>query len=557
MISKIINKTAVIVISFVLVFIAISLLLTMNKAEKPSDFGIVLNEGWVDCSEQENKPISFPTSYRTQDPMDKEFVFRLQLPSNVGKKYENLYLESYYFDYEFILNGTTFFNEDYRETLCSSTNGARYLCIDLPENWEGGSLELHIRPQILIDTYKLVPPIICNKDDIYQYLYRVSLPSLIGIYIVLLFGAIILTICIIFHKYIIKDSTLLCLGVFAICCGVYLGSQIEWIHINFQNQVALYIDEFASHLLIFIPVLLIFRMATVGMSRRLISLGLVVMMANAIIQMGIFIFTKFELRQMLWLTHIEMIIAIVMGIYILIWGKYTNDRKKREITTSLIPVGICGVIDIIYHYLVPDMVNSRFLLLGCIFFIFTQFVYNARHYKRIFEIEQQNRVYKAMAYRDGLTNLKNRNAYERDSVKLDKILEEGKDIFLCVIMVDVNGLKKVNDTYGHEAGDEMIRTMSKYLLTYFSMKTDIYRMGGDEFLIIISDKEDEHLVSNIEALISKTNKETFYDTLILSFSYGVAIYDKVKHENLAQLVKEADHKMYEMKMRNKKMVDLR
>ena len=84
-----------------------------------------------------------------------------------------------------------------------------------------------------------------------------------------------------------------------------------------------------------------------------------------------------------------------------------------------------------------------------------------------------------LAYTDSITEVQNRNAYEE---RLKKLRKPNANISrITVIVVDVNGLKEINDSYGHFCGDDAIKTVAKALRDTIGLKADIYRIGGDEF----------------------------------------------------------------------------
>ena len=138
-----------------------------------------------------------------------------------------------------------------------------------------------------------------------------------------------------------------------------------------------------------------------------------------------------------------------------------------------------------------------------------------------------------LSYRDMLTNLYNRNCYIRfmEGYRGQKFENIG------VVYIDLNGLKKVNDEQGHEAGDSFIRRAAQQIVAVFPEHT--YRIGGDEFVVIypgILEQQFEFLMSQL-----RLNARQHH----VSFSCG-AVWKK-ECDSLDALLKEADEKMYEEK----------
>ena len=149
-------------------------------------------------------------------------------------------------------------------------------------------------------------------------------------------------------------------------------------------------------------------------------------------------------------------------------------------------------------------------------------------------------VQKRYAQYDQLTGLKNRRAYE------EKLLELEKDPppEYCIVMADINGLKAANDSIGHHAGDELITGASGCLTAAFEGVDTIYRIGGDEYCVIMAGPEEkarqclEHLGELLQQWKGKWNDRLFLSTGIAS---------NRDHEGVEAIMAEADKAMYECK----------
>ena len=144
------------------------------------------------------------------------------------------------------------------------------------------------------------------------------------------------------------------------------------------------------------------------------------------------------------------------------------------------------------------------------------------------------------AYRDPMTGLKNRRAYSESIDRLSDSLPED----CCVIMFDVNGLKAVNDTYGHEAGDELITAAAQCLVAAFDGIDTIYRLGGDEFCVLLSGNAEQ-----VQRRLERFDRLTagWAGHYINSFSVSRGFGTAAGHSGIDELLKEADRKMYEYK----------
>lgn len=158
-----------------------------------------------------------------------------------------------------------------------------------------------------------------------------------------------------------------------------------------------------------------------------------------------------------------------------------------------------------------------------------------------------NPNFKDMANSDYLTKLKNRNAFMLDMHNM-----EARDRETCgIIVADVNDLKMINDTYGHQVGDECICAVAESLLSCAG-KHPAYRIGGDEFVILVQKEGVKSLEAMISDIVSAITKITIEPGIDVTISIGFAFFEKESDANLIDTFKRADHKMYCMKKEQKK-----
>ena len=144
---------------------------------------------------------------------------------------------------------------------------------------------------------------------------------------------------------------------------------------------------------------------------------------------------------------------------------------------------------------------------------------------------------------DHPTGLYNRRAFEEDKAQL---LEQRSDEDLVCVTVDVNGLKTANDTLGHAAGDELIRGAADCLYASFEKYGKAYRIGGDEFAAILHVPwaELEGVMKSFEQAVLAWSGNKVER---LSVSYGYASAHEFPNENIADLTRISDKRMYDDK----------
>ena len=159
-----------------------------------------------------------------------------------------------------------------------------------------------------------------------------------------------------------------------------------------------------------------------------------------------------------------------------------------------------------------------------------------------------------MSRYDGLTKVLNRHYFR---MKLVQIINKAKALHENIIIceLDLNNLKVTNDTLGHEAGDESIKYLTNVFKTRIGDNNIMGRTGGDEFELVFTNKNKSEVIALIDHIydICKNNPLDFNGQPIeISFAYGLAeLY--IDSENIGELLKLADNRMYEKKRIMKKL----
>ncbi len=150
-------------------------------------------------------------------------------------------------------------------------------------------------------------------------------------------------------------------------------------------------------------------------------------------------------------------------------------------------------------------------------------------------------------YRDKLTGLRNVAAYARKHEELEEACRKGETTEYAVVLFDVNFLKRTNDTYGHEAGNELIRRASASICRTFA-HSPVFRIGGDEFVAILehSDYERrEELLLEFDAEIARQAFDWKGVTVPVSVARGLGLYSP--GTEYATVFHAADEGMYQHK----------
>lgn len=180
-------------------------------------------------------------------------------------------------------------------------------------------------------------------------------------------------------------------------------------------------------------------------------------------------------------------------------------------------------------------------------------------FKNIFDIEKQLHVEKENEFlqaesekrRKNMNNLKKSadfdiltKAYSRKYTfnYMEKLKRE--DNIFSIIFIDLDGLKYINDNYGHTAGDQYLRSFAESIEILLESEDILGRIGGDEFLLVMKGKNKKQAHSYMNNICDKISQNSHYDKI--KFSYGIATFES-KNQDIKCLIKEADIAMYHNK----------
>ena len=166
------------------------------------------------------------------------------------------------------------------------------------------------------------------------------------------------------------------------------------------------------------------------------------------------------------------------------------------------------------------------------------------------EAEKENaKNFRNMANTDSLTGVRNKHAYSEMENHLNQMIRENSIDKLAVVVCDINGLKFVNDTQGHAAGDKLIKDASSMICEYFNHGA-VYRIGGDEFVVVLKEKGYDTLndvLTEINRVIEENIKKK---EVVISIGHSeLTPEDQVVHD----IFERADQMMYQRKQQLKQM----
>ena len=158
--------------------------------------------------------------------------------------------------------------------------------------------------------------------------------------------------------------------------------------------------------------------------------------------------------------------------------------------------------------------------------------------------ELQLGVVREIASRDALTGVKSRHAYQEKERELDEQIASRTVGDFGIVVCDLNGLKLINDEFGHKAGDEHIRQASRVICELFS-HSPVYRNGGDEFVVYLAGRDYEEREQLMQALHDRSVANIATGDVVVSG--GLAVFDRNTDTRLRPVFDRADAAMYREK----------
>ena len=161
------------------------------------------------------------------------------------------------------------------------------------------------------------------------------------------------------------------------------------------------------------------------------------------------------------------------------------------------------------------------------------------------ELRQKITEVREQAYLDAMTGVGNKTSYLKAERKMEELMISRSAGFSIVIF-DMNGLKTINDQYGHSSGDQALKDAADILIAVYG-KDSLYRVGGDEFIAVLVDKTEEDIksgLSRVDELLIEENKKERPDRLNISLSRGYAIYSPEEDGDFKDVIRRADKNMY-------------
>ena len=461
-----------------------------------------------------------------------------------------LFFKTQYCAYEVYLDGRLINSKYLDMTMDNRFIGVGYNFVPLPRDYAGKRLSLMLFVGENATKADIISPMMGNFDDLYRELGNTALFSFATAMFLMLFGAVFLIISLLFSVRSSGISTQILCSLLTITLGFWILTAYDVADIIFVPSVSTTIAYCFLYMIVPLMYLILWNL-----HRRQTNKVVVLLTVSSFLFS--FIFILLHLINLVHINHFQypyFLIAAV-GLVVLLCFAYMDVKAKaRNSSTRILMIGLSVLALTLVIYAVAALsrrfvdYRQSFLLanaipFGAMFFSFMQLLNYFIYMTHSFAQKKEYAALTKIAYIDNLTGLPNRASCDEKMVQFAKLEED-----FCILSLDLNGLKEVNDNAGHPAGDRLLKSFADTLADVFRDVGFCTRIGGDEFLVLIETIDKDTLDSLLKELDERLLKLDEEDQEINhSVSYGYAFRSETDEKDTHAVTMLADQRMYNYK----------
>lgn len=438
----------------------------------------------------------------------------------------------------------------------NKTVGSGYQFINFPEIYEGKTLKIHY--------YLSEDKVFTKLDSVRIYAWENALrtlitenrlPMFLGCFLVILgLAAFALTaFALAFSRKFIRPMCVslfsLCMGLWTLChYNIFLVFSIPLYSISLIKYISLYLGPLPLVVYMYEDVKNI-KYKIFKVIYWMLFAVLVVFLTVAI---GLHMVDKVHMAATLKYMQMLILVWLALFLVVILMNFKSSKAVNRLYLVGMLAIIGCSAYDLIGYNASRYMGNDSLSLKGVssmgvmVFILILFFIFYLQMMQKMMQEKERDFLIKS-AYTDELTSLNNR----RYCMEYMSKIRDEKNTDYTVVCFDLNNLKTVNDTLGHAKGDILIKSAADVLKESFIKHGIVARMGGDEFIAILTTSDTEKLTQLMEQFqknIDRKNKE-IHD-LNMSIAYGYASGTEIR-EDIEKVYHEADNRMYEKKKQMK------
>lgn len=433
-----------------------------------------------------------------------------------------------------------------------STGGSWHF-IELPSDVDYSNFAITLKNDYNTTSFSISNFYLGNTNDIRASIFASQIPTLVVCAFLFTIGILFIIMKVFFGPMSIRLQSLHYLGLFSLLTSVWTLVQTHTLQLVLPNQLPIFYLGYCMTTLISIPLILFVRECYQLFDSKFITSLCIIAMCSSFSQMLLQILNIADFYQMAVPNYIFYAFTLLYLLYQCV--KHLRITISNKSLTTYIYAGcipiiiISALMDICRYILCLGTSGILFLEYSLSIYILTL------GYVTIFDsIKLINKGLKAekfqmLAYIDVLTGIRNRASFKEYINEIPK----SDYSHYSILMLDMNNLKVLNDTYGHSAGDEYIIKTAHIISKVFSEYGMVCRLGGDEFCCVLKDISEMEYTQCIEILKERCDKfKSTKAQLPLSVAYGLANFDDSRDFDLIDTFNRADLEMYKNKQLSKR-----
>ena len=338
-----------------------------------------------------------------------------------------------------------------------------------------------------------------------------------------------------------QDLRLFYLGFMSITSGIWILAEARLLQYFIGNRFIL-----GSLAYLMVPIIAFFfalyikdAIITQEKSKKHLKYLAYLFLAIVLINVSLQISGVMVYIDMMQFTLPIILISAIYAAYLIVLEitVHNNEEAERFVKFTIILL-VSLILEIVSFFTRAFGSISSFFRIGVVIFFGMLAVDTFTYIRSNMRRRDETLLLEKLAYKDFLTGGFNRTAYERD---VQTYLDTQKSFRL--ILLDLNELKHINDTYGHNQGDEAIRLVFNAMKTGFVQGKN-YRIGGDEFAVLIEDVDAirfKDCLDNFQSILNETTKDFLYPILV---AVGSDVYHYGDWDNYSRFYHHVDQKMY-------------
>jgi len=431
--------------------------------------------------------------------------------------------------------------------------GTGYNMVPLGDDYVGKKISITLYVTENNTKADILSPVIGNFDDLVRKLiYSAIFPLFTGVFLIL-FGQVFLVISLTFYLRTSGVKVQIISSFISVLLGLWIVTAFD-VSIFIINKSISSLISYSSIYLIIPCIYLLLNELHKRQDNTILKIMGFSSFGFSVLFILLHIFNIVHINHFLY-PYYALSLAGILIFFFYVFRDVQNRKINASVSIIMLGLFVLSLCLILYAGIALSMsfvdyrqsfIATVSIPTGAIFFVITQLLNYFIFMTRSFAQRKEYASLSQIAFEDSLTGLFNRVKSDEKLAELDKNEND-----FCLISLDLNGLKEVNDNAGHPAGDRLLKSFAATLLETFKDIGICYRIGGDEFLVVTESTDSDTLNSLLKLLDKKLLDLDEEDPEINhSVSYGYAFRNETSEKDAHAVFMLADKRMYDYKRKH-------